>query len=66
VGERCDLPEATWTLRSTFRHLLGCLPLLDLGSVRSAAVFVTPGSERLAFTRRELTGAGYDYLLPLQ
>jgi hypothetical protein len=65
VGERCDLPEEEWSHRATWRHLFATLPLLDFASVRGDAVALTPGSERLAFSLRELRGDGYDYLLPV-
>jgi len=66
LGERCDLPEATWRRRSTWRHLFATLPMLDFGSVRSDALYVTPGGERAAFSLRELRGDGNDYLLPVE
>jgi hypothetical protein len=66
VGERCDLPENSWMRRSTFRTLFTTVGELDFASVRGAAVYVTPGNEALAFSRRELEGDGYEYLLPLR
>ncbi len=66
VGERCDLPESTWQQRATWRQLLATLPLLDFASVRSDAVYVTPGGDRLGLSKRELAGEGYDYLLPIE
>ena len=66
LGERCDLPESAWRTRATWRHLLATLPQLDFASVRSNAVYVTPGGERAAFALRELRGPGYDYLLPIE
>jgi hypothetical protein len=66
VGDRCDLPESDWRLRATWRHLFATLPLLDAATVRGDAIAITPGSERLAFSLRELRGDGYDYLLPVE
>lgn len=66
VGDQCDLPEASWMQRATFRRLINTLPQLDFASVRGDAVYVTPGGDRQAFSRRELQGEGYDYLLPLE
>jgi len=66
VGERCDLPESQWMHRSTFRTLFATVGELDFASVRAAAAYLTPGNEALAFSRRELEGDGYDYLLPLR
>lgn len=66
LGERCDLPEDRWRRRSTYRHLFDTLPQIDFGSVRSDAVYVTPGGEREGFALRELEGAGYDYLLRIE
>ena len=65
VGERCDLPESTWTTRPAIRQLIEILPQLDFASVRGNAIYVTPGGDREAFSLRELRGDGYDYLLPL-
>jgi len=65
VGERCDLPESTWMHRATFAHLLETLTMLRFRSVRSDAVYVTPGGPDLAFSLRELQGKGYEYLLPI-
>ena len=39
---------------------------LDPASLQSHAIYVTPGGRHLAFSRRELTGDGYDYLLPIR
>lgn len=66
VGERCDLPEDRWMQRGTFRTLFATVGELDFASVRAAAAYLTPGNEALAFSRRELEGEGYDYLLPLR
>jgi hypothetical protein len=66
VGEACDLPEAKWTHRSTYRSLIEVLPRLDFASVRGDAVYLTPGGDRLAFSLRELQGDGYDYLLRIE
>lgn len=66
VAERCDLDEATWTQRATFRHLVEVLPMLHVASVRSDAIYVTPGSTGEAFSLRELRGEGYEYLLPIE
>lgn len=66
VGERCDLPESRWRTRATWRHLIDTLPMLDFASVRSDALYLTPGGDRAAFSRRELEGEGYDYLLPVE
>lgn len=66
VGERCDLPEDEWRTRSTWRHLITTLPLLDFASVHSAALYLTPGGDRAAFSLRELQGDGYDYLLRVE
>jgi hypothetical protein len=66
VGERCDLPEDRWMQRGTFRTLFATVGELDFASVRAAAAYLTPGNEALAFSRRELEGDGYDYLLPLR
>ena len=66
VGERCDLPESEWRTRATWRHLFATLPLLDFASVRSAALYLTPGGDRAAFSLRELQGEGYDYLLRVE
>ena len=66
VGERCDLPEDRWMQRGTFRTLFATIGELDFASVRAAAAYLTPGNEALAFSRRELEGDGYDYLLPLR
>ena len=65
VAERCDLDEDTWTHRASFRHLVEMLPMLHAASVRGSALYVTPGSEREAFSLQELRGEGYDYLLPI-
>jgi hypothetical protein len=66
AGERCDLPERAWRQRTTWRHLFATLPLLDFASVQSAALALTPGGERAAFSLRELRGTGYEYLLPVE
>lgn len=66
AGERCDLPEAQWTARATWRHLFATLPMLDFASVRGDAVYVVPGGDREAFSLRELQGEGYDYLVPIE
>ncbi|HZN38685.1 MAG TPA: hypothetical protein VFD82_07770 [Planctomycetota bacterium] len=66
VGERCDLPEDEWRTRATWRHLFATLPLLDFASVRNAALYLTPGGDRAAFSLRELQGEGYDYLLRVE
>ena len=52
--------------RGTFRTLFATIGELDFASVRAAAAYLTPGNEALAFSRRELEGDGYDYLLPLR
>lgn len=66
AGERCDLPEAQWRRRATYRHLFETVAMLDFGSVREAAVYLIPGGARHAFSLRELQGDGYDYLLPVE
>ncbi len=66
LGERCDLPEARWMQRTTFATLFAAIGELDPQSLQSHAVYVTPGGRQLAFSRRELTGEGYDYLLPIR
>jgi hypothetical protein len=66
VGERCDLPEAVWRTRATWRHLLATLPMLDFASIHGNALYVTPGGPRAAFSLRELRDDGYDYLLPVE
>ncbi|MFY9343101.1 MAG: hypothetical protein WAT39_11460 [Planctomycetota bacterium] len=66
VGEQCDLPEEQWRQRATFRQLVETLPQLDFATVRGDAVYVTPGSDRHAFSLRELQGEGYDYLLAIE
>ena len=65
VAERSDLDESTWSRRATYRLLVETLPRLHLASVRGSAIYLTPGSERGAFSLRELRGDGYDYLLPI-
>ena len=40
--------------------------MFPFASVRSDAVYVTPGGERLGFSLRELQGKGYEYLLPVK
>ncbi|MBP8298917.1 MAG: hypothetical protein KA020_01020 [Planctomycetes bacterium] len=66
AGERCDLPESTWQRRSTWLRLFETLAMFPFASVRSDAVYVTPGGERLGFSLRELQGKGYEYLLPVK
>ena len=62
TGERCDRPESTWMQRNTFRHLFETMAMLNFASVRSDAIYVTPGGDRLGFSLRELQEEGYDYL----
>lgn len=66
LGERCDLPEGRWMQRQTFATLFATIGELDPASLQSHAIYVTPGGRHLAFSRRELTGDGYDYLLPIR
>ena len=66
LAERCDLPEADWMRRSTFAELLAALPEVRFAWVRSDALYVVPGGLELAFSRRELEGEGYEYLLPIE
>ena len=66
VGERCDLPESQWRTRRTWRNLIETPTQLDWSSVRSSAVYATPGDLESGFSLRELTGEGYEYLLPIE
>jgi len=66
AAERCDLPEATWQSRATWRHLFATVAMLPFASVRSDAIYITPGGDRLGFALRELQGEGYEYLVPVQ
>jgi hypothetical protein len=66
VGEQCDLPEAQWMHRATFRHLVETFSQLDFASVRGNALYLTPGGDRHAFSLRELQGEGYEYLLRVE
>ena len=62
LREVCDLEEAQFHERTTYRSLCEALARLPWTSVRRAGVYLTPGSEDLAFSLRELQGDGYDYL----
>lgn len=62
VGEACDIPPGEWNDTKTYRHLLEIVKELRATDVSASAMYVTPGSTRLAFSLRELRGDGYDYL----
>ena len=66
AGDRCALPEDEWQTRATWRCLFETLGMLDFASVRSCALYVTPGGDRQAFSLRELRGEGYAYLVPVE
>jgi hypothetical protein len=66
AGDRCDIPESDWRTRDTYVHLVETLPMLSFPTVRGDGVYVTPGGPDLAFSRRELEGEGYEYLLAME
>jgi hypothetical protein len=66
LGQRCDLPEAQWRRRATWLRLFETFAMLPFANVRNTAIYVTPGGDDLAFSRAELRGPGYDYLLPVE
>jgi hypothetical protein len=61
----CDLPESVWRQRATYARLIDLLGQLSCAHFAADAVYLTPGTD-LAFSRRELEGEGYEYLLPVE
>jgi hypothetical protein len=66
VAEQCDLDEQVWRTRLTYRRLVEVLAQISFPHVRSDAIYLTPGGDRHAFSLRELLGAGYEYLAPIE
>jgi hypothetical protein len=65
LGDRCDIPEASWWTRQTFARLIGAFPLLNFANVQADAVYLSPGSARDGLSMEDLHGGGYEYLHPL-
>jgi hypothetical protein len=65
LGERCDLPEATWFTRQSFARLIATFPLLNFANVQADAVYLSPGSARDGLSMEDLHGGGYEYLRSL-
>jgi len=65
LGERCDLPEASYFKQTTFARLADSIPLMNFANVRADAVYVAPGSEKDGITELELR-EGWPHLKPLE
>lgn len=65
LGDRCDIPEASWWTRQTFARLVASFPLFNFANVQADAVYLVPGSDRDGLSMEDLHGGGYDYLKPL-
>jgi len=65
VGERADLPEASWFTRATFAHLIATVPMLNFANVQADAVYIVPGNDTDGLSDDDLHGEGYEYLKPL-
>jgi hypothetical protein len=62
IGERCDLPEADWFKRDTFRHLFESIPMLSFATVKADAVYLVPGNPQDGLSFDDVHGGGWEYL----
>jgi hypothetical protein len=65
LGERCNLPEAQWSTRQTFAHLIATVPMLNFANVQADAIYLMPGNDTDGLSDEDLHGGGYEYLKPL-
>src|SRR5262249_41651754 len=62
VAERCDLPEAEWWKRDSFRHLFETIPMLSFASLKADADYLVPGNPEDGLSFDDVHGGGWEYL----
>lgn len=62
LGELCDLPEASWHRRDTYRKLFAAPPSLNFTNLLGSGLFLAPRPDQPGFTQEVLTGEGFEYL----
>ena len=62
IAERCDLPEAEWWKRDSFRLLFEAIPSLSFSSVKADAVYLIPGNAQDGLSFDDVHGGGWEYL----
>lgn len=62
LGERCDLPERAWHLRSTYAKLVQLPPLLNFTNVQASGLYLAPRPDHPGFSADVIQGEGFEYL----
>jgi hypothetical protein len=62
LGDACDIPEAEWHYRRTYRRLVAVPPTLNFTNVRGNGLYLAPNPDQAGFSRAVLTGEGFEYL----
>jgi hypothetical protein len=66
VRHACNLPEADFWTKETFRRLLGAVRSLSFASVKADAMYLAPRDHDWGLTGEDLAGETYEYLRTLQ
>ena len=65
LGDLCDLPEAQWHQRATYRRLAAAPPQLNGTNVLGCGCYLAPHPEQATgFAPEVLAGEGFEYLTP--
>lgn len=62
LGEACDLPEASWHTRATYKKLVNVFPMLNFSQVQGSGLYIAPGEALSGFSVDVLQGEGFEYL----